>query len=177
MNNIIYEFIDNKEIFLPAIFSIIVILLFSKKKERRLTVVKNKKTDPEYEKKPVMTKTELSVYHSLLSIMPDNLYLLAQVRLCDIVQVNGKLFKPRTGEWQSLFNKISRWHCDFVIINNVGETVCGIELDDFTHRADSRINRDIEFNAIFQKTGITLFRVSKDNAVDVINNHILSHYV
>ncbi|HHR6132330.1 TPA: DUF2726 domain-containing protein, partial [Providencia alcalifaciens] len=93
--------------------------------------------------------------------------------LCDVLQVNTKHYKPRTPQWYSLFNKINRWHCDFVIIDNAGKTVCCIELDDHTHRDEKRINRDIAFNDAFKSAGIKLIRNDRTKIISDLQHHLV----
>ncbi|WP_426575639.1 DUF2726 domain-containing protein (plasmid) [Xenorhabdus stockiae] len=124
----------------------------------------------------IMTKTELYVFNDIRKNLKNNYHLLSQVRLADIVKVNINLHKTRTSEWHSLFNKISRRHCDFVVIDtNTGKTICAIELDDHTHRDDRRINRDMTINEIFKSAKIPLFRVDKDNFRKNLPTDIFNH--
>ncbi|MTC74171.1 DUF2726 domain-containing protein [Providencia sp. wls1919] len=149
------------------VFVIVITILIKNKKN----IIENKPNCTQYLPKKVMTITEFEVYRQILDIIPKNYHLLAQVRLCDIVKINTKAYKPKTSKWQSLFNKISRWHCDFVVINEQGKTIICAELDDHTHRNEKRINRDIEFNKIFKETEITLFRGDKSQLIELIKAH------
>lgn len=161
-------FKDNVEIVFVLIISIALIAVVIGYRKP----IKNKDSiSHQYLPKIIMSKTELEVYNQILLIIPKSFHLLAQVRLCDIVQVNSKIHKPQTSKWQSLFNKISRWHCDFVVINEQGKTIFCAELDDHTHRNEKRINRDVEFNKIFKQTEITLLRGDKNQLIELIKTH------
>lgn len=62
-------------------------------------------------------------------------------------------------EWQTGFNKVSRKHFDFVLLNPEDyQIVAAIELDDSSHSRTDRINRDIFVEDLCKKAGLTLFR-------------------
>ncbi|KDY49889.1 hypothetical protein AB91_5002 [Escherichia coli 2-460-02_S3_C1] len=42
-------------------------------------------------------------------------YLCPQVRVADIVQLNGNI-RPRSRQWWQLFRMVSQWHVDVVIV-------------------------------------------------------------
>lgn len=115
-----------------------------------------------YKKKKVMSKTEREIFNHLKNkFEPMGYLVLSQVRLADFISVDGVKYK--TGEWYSLFNRIAKKHCDIVIIDNENNVIHAIEINDFTHREDSRINRDIEVKNIFLSAGLNFSIVDKSN--------------
>lgn len=119
-----------------------------------------------YVNKNPLTKAELKAYLLLKEKIKTNHILLSQVRLADLISVNTKKYKHKSSDWYVFFNKIKSKHCDFLIIDEItGNVIIAIELDDYTHRNENRINRDIEVNYIFSCIGINLIRC---NDVDKI---------
>lgn len=121
-----------------------------------------KHVDFSYKKKKVMSKTERKIFNYLKNkFEPMGYLVLSQVRLADFISVDGVKYK--TGEWYSLFNRIAKKHCDIVIIDNENNVIHAIEINDFTHREDSRINRDIEVKNIFLAANLDLSIVDNSN--------------
>lgn len=57
-------------------------------------------------------------------------YLCPQVRVADIVQLNGNI-RPRSRQWWQLFRMVSQWHVDVVIVERRSfSIVAAVELDD-----------------------------------------------
>jgi len=106
-------------------------------------LLKNKKQgiDAQYEKNKVLfTPAERSFLGVLNQAIENNAVIFGKVRVADIIKPIGGL--PRN-KWQSLFNKISTKHFDFVICDKDNLSVlCVIELDDKSHNSKSRQKRD-----------------------------------
>lgn len=67
------------------------------------------------------------------------------------------------------FRRISRWHCDFVILDVRSFTVKAIvELDDRTHLRPERQRRDAIFNVVVAQAGIPLLRPRSVKAADEV---------
>ena len=55
---------------------------------------------------------------------------------------------------------------DYVLCDTDFRILCAIELDDSTHDAEERRNRDRAVNYIFEKAGLPLIRVPLGQSVD-----------
>lgn len=116
----------------------------------------------QYKKSKVMTKTEREIFNFIKNLLEPKGYLvLAQVRLADFVSVCDVKYKSKS--WFFLFNKIARKHCDIIIVDESNNVIQAIEINDFTHRMDSRINRDIEVKKILTSANIKLTVLDKDS--------------
>ncbi|OHT23104.1 hypothetical protein A3Q29_21245 [Providencia stuartii] len=162
---------------IAIIFVLLVMYFIVKKYRRKLEATKNKKVinDGFIRKKP-LTKTELKIYHEIRRELDERYLLLSQVRLADIIMVDTKKYRYKSAQWYARFNKISQKHCDYIVIDGVdGDVVCGIELDDHTHRQDNRINRDIQINALFKSIHIPLLRINANNVSEIKTLKIFIH--
>lgn len=110
-----------------------------------------------YQAKPFLTDRERRFYRELSQgLSGTSLQVMAQVRLVDVVQTAPGLNRA---DALSLFRRISRWHCDFVILDVRSFTVKAIvELDDRTHLRPERQRRDAIFNVVVAQAGIPLLR-------------------
>lgn len=162
---------------IAIIFVILAIYFIVKKYRRKLEPTKNKKIiNDGFIRKNPLTKTELKVYHEIRRELNAHYILLSQVRLADIMMVDTKKYQYKSAQWYARFNKISKKHCDFIVIDSLcGDVICGIELDDHTHRQDNRINRDIQINALFKSIHIPLLRINADNVGMIKTLKIFKH--
>ena len=105
-------------------------------------------------KEYLLTTTELKFYKILKQITDElNLVICPQVAMYGIL--NSENYKS--------FNKISRKTIDFVIAEqNLKIKLC-IELDDYTHNRQRRIQRDIFVNEIFKTTNVKILRIPVQN--------------
>ncbi|WP_407248649.1 DUF2726 domain-containing protein [Klebsiella pneumoniae] len=66
--------------------------------------------------KTLLTEREVSFMKGLFRIVDmKRWYLCPQVRVADIVQLNGNI-RPRSRQWWRLFRMVSQWHVDVVIV-------------------------------------------------------------
>ncbi|MBS1210083.1 MAG: hypothetical protein H6R19_2481 [Proteobacteria bacterium] len=100
----------------------------------------------------VLSEPEQILYWRLDEALP-NLIVLGQVGLSRVVEV-----PKRTSGYMSWHNKISRKSLDFVICRKDGSPLVGIELDDGSHRAQSRQNADADKTRILEAAGLPLIR-------------------
>lgn len=109
----------------------------------------------DFEKKEyLLTPTELKFYKLLKTITDElNYTLFTQIALYEIV--NCKNFKN--------FNKIKSKSIDFVITEKNCKIKLCIELDDKTHNANKRIERDNFINNMFKELDIKLLRIPVQN--------------
>lgn len=124
-----------------------------------------------YLKKPFLTDRERSFHTELIKEIEDSHYIMAQVRVVDIINPNKK-YKKTSKEFISLFRQISQWHCDFVIIQKeTFEIIHAIELNDSTHKRTDRIKRDEILNLAMKQAGIKLITF---NNIDDYKNATIS---
>ena len=94
--------------------------------------------------KTLLTEREVSFMKGLFRIVDmKRWYLCPQVRVADIVQLNGNI-RPRSRQWWQLFRMVSQWHVDVVIVERRSfSIVAAVELDDASHLRPERRRRDI----------------------------------
>ena len=148
-----------------AVWFILVVILFSAFMLAPNNKEKKKKASPlltdkeAYQKKKLLSKSEVEFYLALDAIIPDSFRVLCCVRLTDLVEPTRK-YKRNSPEFNSLFRQISQWHCDFVIIRKTDcQVMCCIELDDPSHAQLKRQRRDAIFNSVFAAAKLPLFRL------------------
>lgn len=77
-----------------------------------------------------------------------------KTRLADLIQVDKQQWGP---QWQAQFNRISRKHVDFVILEKSSSAILGIiELDDSSHQRLDRQNRDRFVDRALERAGIPI---------------------
>ena len=91
-----------------------------------------------------------------------NLIIFSKVRLLDL------FFVPRYD--RSSRSRIIQKHVDFVLCEprNI-DPVCAIELDDSSHKQESRIERDDFVNQVFDSAGLPLIRIKNSYSYDPQN--------
>jgi len=115
------------------------------------------------------TRAEHNFFTQLNNQLPDDIYLVAKVRLAD-------LCKPDNPKNIVGFNKIARKHIDFVLIEqSSSKVVAAIELDDKSHQKRENIRRDKDKNYALASAGIKLFRVKAAKNYSNAINDILSY--
>lgn len=109
----------------------------------------------------LLTKTETKSYWRLQPfVRSQGLELMAQVRIADVVSVEGGSKSQKNKRWWNAFKKISSKHVDFVVVNarEGFKIVCAIEIDDSSHNKKDRILRDKFINNVFHAAGVPLLR-------------------
>lgn len=111
-----------------------------------------------YRKIDILTKNEYAQYKIILPIAQAlGLTTFTKVRLADIIE-------PKSGKtWRSNFSRIKSKHCDFVVCDNLMNTVAVIEIDDSSHERKDRIKRDDFVNFILEDCGIKVLRYKNVN--------------
>ena len=85
-------------------------------------------------------------------------HLCPQVRVADIVELSAAV-RPRTKMWWRLFNMVSQWHCDVVVVDKqTFRIVAAIELDDTSHLKKHRVRRNIILEEVMRQADIPLLR-------------------
>ena len=107
----------------------------------------------EYRKAEFLSPAEKDFLRALDSAVGSKYRVFTKVRLADIIS-------PLHGDrWQSRFNRISAKHVDFLLCGVMnGEPCCAIELDDRTHTAGSRVERDGLLTHALQSAGVPIAR-------------------
>ncbi len=111
-----------------------------------------------YQRRPsLLTAAELDFLRVLEQACAGRWRIHVQVRLADVLQVQGSL-APR---WRmSAQNRINSKHVDFVLCEPGSlAIVCAIELDDRSHLLPARQARDAFVNEAFRVAGLPLLRV------------------
>lgn len=109
-------------------------------------------------RKKLMTPAERSFYGVLTQAVGNDIEIFSKVRLADIVSPENGLSRS---DWQKAFNKISAKHIDFVLCakNNL-EILCAIELNDSSHNARSRTDRDGLVETICRSAQVPFLTIS-----------------
>lgn len=112
----------------------------------------------EYKRKDFMTERERGFYDSVSRVIGIGYYVIAQVRLVDIIEPN--ISKNNFySKYMSLFRRVSQYHIDFVIVRRLDHfVVCAIELDDSSHLQEKRIKRDKIVNKALSDANIYFIR-------------------
>jgi len=135
-----------------TIILILIVVVFQKMVANKKTGIVTRNKPPYFKKKTLLGEKEQVMFHRLIEAMPDN-YVMAQVRLADIVGVK------KSDSWQSWFNKISRKSVDFVICNKSFVVLACIELDGKTHEQEDRKKADNSKDEALNAAGVPIVRI------------------
>jgi very-short-patch-repair endonuclease len=119
-----------------------------------------------YQSKDVLcSPAERSFLGALDKILEKSYRVFAKVRLADIVDIQQGLSASAR---QSAFNRISGKHIDFIVCNANDLSIIGaIELDDKTHRAKRRQERDQFLDKTLEAAGVPLLRIKAQSAYSI----------
>lgn len=107
---------------------------------------------------PLLTPAERSFYGVLLSTVDDTVNVFAKVRVADVILPAKGQSK---GSWQRAFNRVSAKHFDFVLCRADDlRVLCAIELNDRSHKAASRQQRDEFLREACGSAGVPLVQVA-----------------
>ena len=108
----------------------------------------------------LLTKAERSFFGVLQQVTGNDYLLFCKVRLADVVDVERNA-------GQAAFNRISAKHVDFLLCDpSQVSPVLAIELDDASHGAARRQERDAFVDSVLAAAGLPLLRVpAKQNYV------------
>jgi hypothetical protein len=111
----------------------------------------------------LMSKAEHEFFKALQETVKDKYYIVPQVQLSKIVEVNHYEHQKR-----KYFNKIDRKSVDFVLFNKEYFTpYMAIELDDSSHMLPPREVRDDFVGSMLERVGIKLIRVPVAKSYDL----------
>lgn len=138
--------------FLAIIIVFIVFVLIKKVADKRAKAGSQNDKPPYFKKRTLLEEKEQVLFHRLIEAMPEH-YVMAQVRLADIVGVK------KCDNWQTWFNKVSRKSVDFVICDKSFVVLACIELDGETHEQADRKKADNAKDEALQAAGIPIVRI------------------
>jgi len=121
----------------------------------------------EYRKAEFLSPAEKDFLRALDTSVGAKYRIFTKVRLADIIS-------PVPGDkWQSRFNRISAKHVDFLLCGLTnGEPSCAIELDDRTHTASSRVERDDFLVHALKSAGVPIARFPV--SLNYVGNEIMA---
>lgn len=136
------------------------------------SIIGNKKRLPYVKAENLLTKNERECYKLLRKFADKYDYdVFCKVRLADMV-----LVEKGTKEYMKWFNKIKSKHIDFVICNAYEtDPVLLLELDDRSHLAKDRIERDDFVDAVCKKCGINIVHIYRSDFSNI--EKILKEYL
>lgn len=134
--------------------SVAVLVYFAANK---LTQKKPDSAPPYFRTERLLGKAERSLYGVLKQVVGKHYDIFCKVRVADLLDVKKGL---SNSERQIAYNKIQSEHCDFVLCKpGDAGIVAVIELDDRSHNASKRIERDDFIDQTFKEAGIPLLRI------------------
>lgn len=142
-------------LFFTLVFIILIALGLTSSTNRKRNPFIENDTLP-YQRRPIMSQTELHVYDLLLQSLPNHM-IFAQVQASRIIAV------PKGKKSLYWFNFISRLSYDFVICRPNGTPIAAIEIDDRSHNAPKRIATDLKKNKATETAGIAILRWPVNN--------------
>lgn len=145
----------DKKIILFAVILVILELLIAKIAKSRRN--KNRDYSNDYQRKLLLTKNEWKNYMSIRPFLDkERLLICPKVRLLDLVE-------PRKGsnskQYQILLNKVQSKHVDFTICDEMLNVLLILELDDSSHDADARKERDRFIDSVLTGSGYRVLHV------------------
>ena len=103
----------------------------------------------------LFTNTELTFFRALNKIIDnENYFLFTKVRLVDLVNIR----KAEYGKYITIFNKVSKKHIDFIVVDKYGKIKVLIELDDKYHNSNKAKINDKFKNELMEYLKIPLLR-------------------
>lgn len=107
-----------------------------------------------YQARQLLTNRELQEYKKLKQYADVRGWLICpKVRLRDLIEP-----KRGAGRQQTLINKISQKHVDFVLVDHAMNVIGVLELDDSTHDRADRKQRDSFVREALEGAGITMIQ-------------------
>ncbi len=149
------------------IFIALCVFFFLKKQEREGGGNSDHSEDYKHyvKKNYLMSKAEHEFFKTLQETVKDKYYIVPQVQLSKIVEVNHyEHFKRK------YFNKIDRKSVDFVLFSKEYLTpYMVIELDDSSHMLPTREERDDFVGSVLGRVGIKLIRIPVSKNYNIEN--------
>lgn len=112
-------------------------------------------TLPYYRKQYLLTQTEQSFYHMLVTVLNGHFVICPKVRMSDIIDVDRK----KVSKTYTFLNKINSRHVDFLVCDAKSMSpLVAIELDDKSHQKEERQKRDFYVDKAFADANMPLVR-------------------
>ena len=112
-------------------------------------------------RKSVLSPAELVFYNVVRAATNSRYVILLKIRILDLCEITNREVN------QAAFNRISSKHIDFVLCDPVSlAPVVAIELDDSSHYARDRAQRDHFVDEVFRTIGVALIRHRVQPAYD-----------
>lgn len=170
---------NNKTIIIIVITILIIIIALSIVGNYFLSKPsKNNEIYP-YKKTKFLTNNEYRFYKNLFDFANiHNFSILMKIRLADIIEVDKSIID--SNDYMKYFAKIKSKHIDFALINkDTVEIITLIELDDYTHQRQKRVERDIFVDNALRNANINIIHClsiedfkTKFNNLITINNEV-----
>lgn len=126
----------------------------------------NEETLPYRARDNFLSEAELTFYHALRFVIGERVVVCPKVRLIDI------FFIVNRQDNYSYQGKISQKHIDFLLCDpRTLRPLCGLELDDSSHRRRDRQERDEFVNKVFATAGLPLLRIPVQTGYDRTELH------
>ena len=120
---------------------------------------------PYQAKNSLCSPAERSFLGVLEQLIDDKYRILLKVRLADLLEIEKGVSKSLR---QSAFNRISRKHVDFVVCGKNDLSILGvIELDDQSHKAVKRQERDSFLDSAMNAAGIPILHIQAQKTYSI----------
>ena len=170
--NILYTILIMENFIIPLLILLPIFLFLAFLKSLIGGKKVSKTSTYKYERRGyLITKSEKEFLETLLSITKNIFYIFPQIHLP--LLINHKI--PGQN-WKGAFNHINRKSVDYVICDKTNlKPLLVIELDDSSHKAEDRIERDTEVERILSEAGVPLLRIphSDMNNRELIREQLL----
>lgn len=150
-------------IVLVLIAIVIIVLKQISQKGATSTKSTNRAKTYAYEvKNRIMTERELIFYDKLNNVVHAKYAVIPQAHLSAFLN-----HKVKGQNWKGAFSVINGKSVDYLLVDkNTQRPTIAIELDDYTHQSESRIQRDRKVEDIMQASGMRLVRFSDVNCTE-----------
>lgn len=155
--------------FLPIIIGVMAVLIFAGLAFAKRAADQGGSSNGDesvYQARPVIfSAAERSFLGVLESVLPPDVTYLGKIRLSDVFLTRkGLTPSRRTSAW----NRINQKHVDFLLVRKMDfAPLVGIELDDKSHDAEDRRERDRFVDRVFASGNLPLLHVSAATTYNV----------
>ena len=156
--NYFYQFSYNDVIIISVAFVVVLILflLVSQQRNRSRSSSLHLSNGYVYSNKPyIMTDREMEFFRRIDRLVRSKYYVFPQVHLDSIIN-----HKIKGQNWKAALASIQRKSVDFVLVDrDTLMTSYAVELDDATHDAESRVERDDLVSGYLARASVPLVRI------------------
>lgn len=145
------------KLYMIVVLVIVALVLLAVLKAKLSGAPRAAKAGVYYLRKSLFSPAERSFLGVLETSLPPGVRIFGKVRLEDILGVASGLER---GDRQAARNRISRKHVDFLLVRSTDlAPLAGVELDDSSHDAEDRQERDSFVDSAFASAGLPLLHV------------------